>query len=387
MMAPVRRFDDVAEVKAALVRLGPGPLLEAIGIRYRYEGAWCFFSCPWHDENTPSAVLRVGDEGTLQVRCHGACKRSWDALALVAQACGLDPKRDFRAVLAECARIAGLHALVAELDTDKSGAPRGERSRVVLPPLAAQERSYPPLDEVKALWESAKPFVNDEQIGALDYRTVITDPEAYAVLCERGIPPERVTDLDLARVLPVGASVPRWASKRGPERSTPAPWPSIEYRVILPVFDSAGVMRSVRAWRIGPRLAEGDEKRLPPGGYRAKGLILACPLGRQMLAVGAEPSEWPAHEPFRVVVAEGEPDFLTWATRFSDANATAPALLAVVAGAWTEEIASRVPDGARVIIRTHRDASGGQYAEQIKASSVGRRCDVRDLERAAGVTS
>ncbi|WP_218920099.1 CHC2 zinc finger domain-containing protein [Chondromyces crocatus] len=63
--------------------------------------------CPWHDEKTPSCSVRVAQDGTIAVHCH-ACGASGDALSLVAVAHRLDVRRDFRDVLSEAARIAGL---------------------------------------------------------------------------------------------------------------------------------------------------------------------------------------------------------------------------------------------------------------------------------------
>jgi hypothetical protein len=71
-------------------------------------------------------------------------------------------------------------------------------------------------------------------------------------------------------------------------------------------------------------------------------------------------------------VAEGEPDFLTWATRFSDADEAAPAVLGVVSGSWTTCIADRMPDGARMIVRTDHDEPGEKYAHTIQMTLRGR---------------
>jgi hypothetical protein len=126
------------------------------------------------------------------------------------------------------------------------------------------------------------------------------------------------------------------------------------------VYDATGEMSSVRAWCVRP--SEGP-KRLPPAGYRATGLVLACGGAIALLAAGRLP-EGPS--PLRVLVVEGEPDFLTWATHFSDADTNAPLVFGVVSGAWTEAIASRIPDGTRVIIRTHHDSVGDGYAEVVR---------------------
>jgi len=126
----------------------------------------------------------------------------------------------------------------------------------------------------------------------------------------------------------------------------------------------------VRAIRI-----EGDEdspKRLPPAGHRAAGLVLADPLARLVLA-GEARASWPAKP--RIIVCEGEPDFLTWASRFSDADEAAPAVLGVLSGAWTLDHAAKIPDGGHVLIDTDHDQAGDKYAAAV-ASSLEARCTV-----------
>ena len=106
----------------------------------------------------------------------------------------------------------------------------------------------------------------------------------------------------------------------------------------MPVFDEHGRLRSVRACRTDPGIVPVSldvPKRLPPKGYRAEGLIMANSLGRIVLAGGVVPSWWPESKPLRIVVCEGEPDFLTWASEYSDGDETAPAVFGVVSGSWT----------------------------------------------------
>jgi hypothetical protein len=85
--------------------------------------------------------------------------------------------------------------------------------------------------------------------------------------------------------------------------------------------------------------------------------------------------------PISVVVVEGEPDFLTWATRYSDGDADAPIVFGVVCGAWSGELAARIPDGARVVVRTHQDPSGERYAAEIARTLLGRCRVVRPRAR------
>jgi hypothetical protein len=114
-------------------------------------------------------------------------------------------------------------------------------------------------------------------------------------------------------------------------------------------------MRSVRAWRT----TDGDTpKRLPPSGHKASGLVLANQWAVRMLAEPAAPE--------RVIITEGEPDFLVWATRLTEP------VIGVVSGSWTVDFAARMPFGSELVVRTDLDQAGEKYARQILDSVKGR---------------
>jgi hypothetical protein len=142
--------------------------------------------------------------------------------------------------------------------------------------------------------------------------------------------------------------------------------------VILPVYDAGGVIRSVRARAI-TQMAPTDPKALPPSGHASRGLVLADALAAQMLAYGA----WPERAEKRVVIAEGEPDFLTWGMR-----ATVAVLGIAGNGQWTESIAQRIPPGTTVIVRTDQDDAGDLYAEVITRTLWGR-CTILETDPVA----
>jgi hypothetical protein len=112
-------------------------------------------------------------------------------------------------------------------------------------------------------------------------------------------------------------------------------------------------------------------KSLAPAGVRVAGMVMACPLGVQLLG-GNVPTWWRSRI---VVIAEGEPDWLTWASRQPEANEDGPAVFGVESGAWTPDIAARIPDGVTVVIRTHLDDAGDRYAAKI-AGTLRDRCEV-----------
>ena len=78
-----------------------------------------------------------------------------------------------------------------------------------------------------------------------------------------------------------------------------------------------------------------------------------------------------------LVVAEGLPDFLLSATRFSDSREHAPAVIGVISGSWTRELESRIPDATRIALRFHRDEAGRKYASQV-SPELRARCEVAE---------
>ena len=122
----------------------------------------------------------------------------------------------------------------------------------------------------------------------------------------------------------------------------------------------------------------GIPKGLSPAGHTLRGLVMADPLSRLLLSGGACGDGESAADVVRrcdLVVAEGVPDFLTWATRWGDAAEDAPAVVGVIVGSWTEAIAARVPDGTSVVVREHADTAGSKYTAKIVAS-LRERCPV-----------
>jgi hypothetical protein len=303
--------------------------------------------CPRH--GGVSCSVTRGKDGTVRVRCFG-CDFSGDALHLIAEVRGLSIRRNFVAVLREAATLAHRWDLAHELDAvdRRTAAVRGAAVRATVgePP----DPSYPPEHEVVGLWSVCGPCADDRDVAA--------------ALERRAICPDVVDEFGLARALPQHAAVPAWARFRG-TRTRSAPWTETGHRLVVPVYDEHGRMRSVRAWCV----RDGDDpKRLPPAGHSATGLVLACPNAAALLAHGT-PEGTP---PPLVIITEGEPDFLTWATRTSDAVEDPPVVLGVMSGSWSDRFAARIPAGSRVVLRTHHDEAGDRYARTIFDSLEGR---------------
>lgn len=327
---------DAAELRRLLVdaREVCRQLGLAEGARPQTHGL--LICCPWHEDRRPSCSIRIAPDGTLGVHCF-SCDAGGDVLDLVAVAHGLDVRRDFPLVLRRAAELAGSHAA-----NHSGGRRKPSRDR-------EPAKSWPPVSEVQGLW-SACLRVGD-------------DAEVAAWLRSRAVDPAGVEDLDLARALPLGHELPRWACFRGKS------WTQGGFRCLVPMFDTAGDLRGLRARRV---VGVEDPKSVAPASHTVRGLVMADGLGRTILSRGRRPDLWPTNAPLRIIVVEGEPDHLSWATGFADSDATAPAVIGIVAGCWTADLASRVPDGSRVIIRTDHDEAGERYAREICDSLINR---------------
>lgn len=311
-------------VKAAIV----DP--EALGLDgLRREGGGWKARCVWHSEKTPSLQLRLYADG-LGAKCFG-CERGGTILDVLAAQLGLEPRgRDFARVVEWGERLAGV--------LSKSSPPNRLSVRYV------PERTTPPREEVERLWNDSAQTTDDR--------------EGTSWLKGRCIEPDTVEERDLARSLRRNSRLPRWAG------SATGTWIESGHCLLVPTHDAAGEFVSLQSRAV----VDTTPKALWPAGYRASG-IFADQLGRRMLA-GAKLEGWDG----RLVIAEGIPDYLTWATHFSD-SVDVPAILGMAAGTWSSEIANRVPDGARVILRTHHDEAGDRYAAEIARSLAGR-CEV-----------
>lgn len=340
--------DHAGELAADFAALGPFGTCDRLGLKFRREGRTAWICCPWHAEHTPSCTVAIGPAGTIRVHCF-ACSKTWDALALVAQLRGLDTRADFRAVLLEAADALGRHDILDALE----GRTTEPRARP-LPPRPAPEP------------EPKKTYPDREQVLDLIAACTMTarDAEVTQMLADRGLGASDIDIRGLAYALPQTAPLPRWAW--GPGGS----WIATGHRAIVPVVDPLGVVRSVRASRIRP----GDgPKRLAAAGHTCAGLVMADAMALEWLRAG----EWPswAPGPPQIVIAEGEPDFWTWATRTPIGRTPAHAVLGVFAGSWCDALAVRFPDGAKVAVWTDHDAAGDGYAQAI-ADTLAGRCSV-----------
>lgn len=317
----------------------PRRLVAQLGLErgLKAQGRGVIICCPVHDDSTPSCSVRVATDGTIAAKCHG-CGWSGDALSLIAAAHRLDVRGDFAKVANLAAELAGIEQL------PRSSRICMPRPRATTPP----ERKRPKLTDILS------------SCGAVAF-----DVELVGLLRSRAIAPDIVTDRQLAFAL-IGKP-PRWAGHRVDDRHLS--WLESGHRLIVPMYGATGELESIHARRLS---RDGDDaKGLSPAGCSHAGLVFADPMARQLLMTGTAPDWWTDRT---IVIAEGVPDFLTWAVHYGDSE-DAPAVIGVVAGSWTPEIAARIPAGTRVEVRTHDDAAGNKYAAAI-AQSLVERCDV-----------
>ena len=80
--------------------------------------------CPSHGESNASCSLTRGPDGTLRAKCF-ACDFSGDVFSVIAAVKGLDPRRDFPAVLQVGADLAGISVPDGSRWTGSSARPTG----------------------------------------------------------------------------------------------------------------------------------------------------------------------------------------------------------------------------------------------------------------------
>lgn len=325
------------------------PLAAQLGIA---TGARSTLACPACNVAQRSRGDRRGPVGLTRTGCGWRCHR-----------CGAGGSGVDLAAYAVLGRLPlrGDSAGWAELRTALDG-----RGLTVAPAPAPSEpapRSYPPEDELRDLLGLSRP--------------ASADPEVSGWLASRLGAAADTAVLDrLVVALPSDVAGPAWASFGEAPRGRP--WGRAGYRALLPLYDATGRSRSVRARRVrpAPPPREGARplpKALPPVGYETAGLVMADPVGRLLLETGALPTWWAEGRRFVVVVAEGEPAFLAWAC----ARRGNGAVLGVMSGGWSPNIAGRIPAEAAVVIATDHDKTGDRYAEGIAATLAGRVRSVR----------
>lgn len=187
-----------------------------------------------------------------------------------------------------------------------------------------------------------------------------------------GIVPCRVLDLDLARTLPSIAKLPPWG----------AWWPRTGHRLLVETVDANGDVVGLRARSLGAPRGQ-LPKELAPKGFETRGTVVACPLARRLLSGDREAAE--LVRTVGLVLTEGVPSWLAWASDWSDADEDAMGAIGYQAGGWTKAHADRVPSGTRVIVDPDSGAAGERMLRKIVQTFGGRvAIEVTTSEAACG---
>jgi hypothetical protein len=200
--------------------------------------------------------------------------------------------------------------------------------------------SYPPAAEVIALWDACVGVLRDD---------------VATWLRSRSLDPVRLHGLGLVRSLPDGVALPSWASS----------WRRGGYLALVPTWDACGVMRSLRARRIGDAVWPNAPKEMAPKGFNVGELVMANGPALELLRGAASGVD--------LVVAEGATDFMAAAQQWPTY-----AVMGIYAGSWCDAIAERIPSTVRVIIATDDDEQGDKYAAAI-TTTIGSRCRLMRL--------
>jgi hypothetical protein len=243
--------------------------------------------------------------------------------------------------------------------------PRVSRPTPPRPVSASSAPAKVPLD-VASFWSHCRPFNDDPDVVSWLASRCKVDAASLSVLT------------DLVRLTPTRESAP--ASFRWPAFATyhRRSWSLTGHRVVVPSFNASGALVGLRA-RLPASGNVGDTpKELTPVGGTVKSTTLADRRGQRLLSGALSTVDGP------VVIVEGVTDFLA----FVAADLTRPggpvagAVFGTYSGAWTADLAARIPDGTTVKVLTDADDAGERYWLQIHASLTGR-CDPRRVRPGA----
>lgn len=146
----------------------------------------------------------------------------------------------------------------------------------------------------------------------------------------------------LAFALPAGAQVPSWAYA----------WKKNGNRLIVPLYDHMGTLRSFKARAIRP--AAPRLKSLAAAKHSERGLVFACERARALLS-GSEPS------PGRVLVVEGEKKYLQECMD----NPGCAVIGLTNQGSFTAALAERFPAGTSFFLMLDPDQGGADHANSF----------------------
>lgn len=306
----------------------PDRVVDALGLdrgAKRNGNGW-LVACPSHGDRTPSLSVRVGRDGTLQLRCFG-CEVAGDVLTLVAAVERLDVQRDFTRVVERAEEIFGI---------DRTADPLPPRPAPAAPPP-------PPRLDADTFDAMMRPL---QTLGRLDGRGISARATAYLV--GRGLLADAIAD-DWFAISPActsmltdvfGADVVGKSGLVDVSGALVAP----THELAIPWRDRSGRIATIQRRRLDG--VEG-QKYLFPKGHGA-----LEPYGVERL--GARPSDTD------VVLVEGAVDALA-RRRLDDRIVLAvPGVSWKPSGGWAQYVAGRV-----VRVAFDADDAGDAAAKKI----------------------
>jgi hypothetical protein len=322
------------------------------------SGQWLVGRCPLRshvgDRRDPNFKVHSKD---CTWKCWSQCSdKVKDAASFLERMHGYS----FREAVFELARRVGADTRELTDERRTRSTPRWQPAQARAPHVEPP-RLYAPAEELRRVWRSA---VRVDEV-----------PLVASFFRDRQIDPTMVADLNIARALRPG-DLPGWASRHAHAQ----PWTREGYELITPLHDARGAMRSLKARNVRPKQEQPknrDGSSCPKsiGPYRVrslgeppytfKGLCFACPTWRHILQTGTLPPGWPSDRVPYFYFVEGEKKFALRASEESDATQDVPAVIGIVNGSWTDDLAARIPDGATIFTATDIDPAGERYATEL----------------------
>ena len=214
------------------------------------------------------------------------------------------------------------------------------------PPVAEEPETEPAYltDEALELWDAC--------------HLLSSDNEAVAYVKSRGIvDPGKLEEWNLCRVLPKNLK-PNW-TLHSPDGNAPRHWAETGHRLIFPLYEAKGQIRSVLARAIVP-----SERKSTTAGPRS-GLILLDGVVLDWLR-----RYRPVVDDAVLHVMEGEIDFMLRCEAVQK-EPLSHGVVGITSGAWKKAHAWKMPYPIHVRLDTDNDGQGDKYARDITATFEG----------------
>lgn len=315
------------------------------------HGAWQRGPCPIHGGNDANFSF---NRATAKWKCHSQCGIGGDLVRYLAARDGVTTQPKGAVWTKYLKLAASLYGLDLPADDFALTEAPKKKTRSRMPARAARSTAAVAkgdpdiIGDVAKYWTTCAPLTHSSDLCVW--------------LASRGLS-GRMPDVMLERLDVVRASVrPHKGDYMGGYRDVAGrrhDWCDT-MPAVFRMFDENGVHRGFR-WRKTAPLKAGDSFK---AAGTSRGLVLADNWALEMLRGDNK-------LPHRVIIAEGETDWLTavynmWARRMTWTQPVA--CIGIVAGSWDASFANRIPTGSTVAILPDLDEAGARYEKQILAT-------------------